>query len=604
MRQHLVRRSVRGFSILAIAVLVGPILAVPARAASQATLSISDVTVSQEGCQSSPMAVFTVTLSPPYGRIVTVQYASADGTARAGIDYTAVAGTLMFARGGKRAQTIVVPVGDVLVPGPGKSFHVDLSAPVGAVIGDGRGVATIQAPAMAKCRTCGLSCDDGDPCTVDSCSATLGCRHVNGSAATIPYCALAGLGNAQQPDPNFGACNAGGFWADSDGDGLSDAAETQGYIDVDANGLYDEGVDVALPGADPHVVDVYLHYDYAVAADHDHNPPPLAIQYMADAFAAHGARLHIDPHHNAIDESTVKVVTAIQDPPDPSCAGPNAASLNQLRAALLPPHLGLAYHYMVFSHWSSCDNPTDCGHCPIDPECGGGQPPQFGSLGNAEVGGRDAIVSLGPFVDTGTPLSLQTWAGLAMHELGHNLGLLHGGGDCDNFKPNYVSVMNYAFYSTGISVGASPGDTVPKACLTDADCAPPAHCSDPEASIPNACFRIDYSGARLSDLNEFSPAPGVGGLDESQGLSGSPLSTDISYYSLDGYTAIYMPTNGAPIDWNRDGAIGNHVSQDLNLDGALTTLQGFDDWAVDPSGRYSHLSFDFQCVNAVIDRPR
>ena len=37
-----------------------------------------------------------------------------------------------------------------------------------------------------------------------------------------------------------------------------------------------------------------------------------------------------------------------------------------------------------------------------------------------------------------------------MHELGHNLGLRHGGDDLPNFKPNYLSVMNYSFQLTGL----------------------------------------------------------------------------------------------------------------------------------------------------------
>jgi predicted Zn-dependent protease len=31
-----------------------------------------------------------------------------------------------------------------------------------------------------------------------------------------------------------------------------------------------------------------------------------------------------------------------------------------------------------------------------------------------------------------------------MHELGHNLGLDHGGADDINCKPNYLSVMSYS----------------------------------------------------------------------------------------------------------------------------------------------------------------
>ena len=36
-------------------------------------------------------------------------------------------------------------------------------------------------------------------------------------------------------------------------------------------------------------------------------------------------------------------------------------------------------------------------------------------------------------------------AALLMHELGHNLGLFHGGADSTTCKPNYLSVMNYSF---------------------------------------------------------------------------------------------------------------------------------------------------------------
>ncbi|WP_432924099.1 hypothetical protein ACQPZZ_28530 [Microbispora sp. CA-135349] len=37
-----------------------------------------------------------------------------------------------------------------------------------------------------------------------------------------------------------------------------------------------------------------------------------------------------------------------------------------------------------------------------------------------------------------------------VHELGHALGLAHGGHDHVNYKPNYLSVMNYAYSSIGI----------------------------------------------------------------------------------------------------------------------------------------------------------
>ena len=54
------------------------------------TVSIEDVAV-EEGAGS---AVFEVTLSAPSARDVTLGYATSNGTARAGQDYTATSGTL------------------------------------------------------------------------------------------------------------------------------------------------------------------------------------------------------------------------------------------------------------------------------------------------------------------------------------------------------------------------------------------------------------------------------------------------------------------------------------------------------------------------------
>ena len=43
-----------------------------------------------------------------------------------------------------------------------------------------------------------------------------------------------------------------------------------------------------------------------------------------------------------------------------------------------------------------------------------------------------------------------------MHEFGHNLGLRHGGGDGVNYKPNYLSIMNYAFQFVGLRSRTEP----------------------------------------------------------------------------------------------------------------------------------------------------
>lgn len=113
------------------------------------------------------------------------------------------------------------------------------------------------------------------------------------------------------------------------------------------------------------------------------------------------------------------------------------------------------FHYVLFSHT---------------------QAPNNTSSGCAEIHGNDFYVSLGawghedgagPFtcsdgVDNGSADGADAadgsgdctsgvigtqgeHEGTFMHELGHNLDLEHGGGDSFNYKPNYLSVMNYTF---------------------------------------------------------------------------------------------------------------------------------------------------------------
>ena len=99
-------------------------------------------------------------------------------------------------------------------------------------------------------------------------------------------------------------------------------------------------------------------------------------------------------------------------------------------------------------------------------------------------------------------------AGTIQHELGHNLGLRHGGNVDTNRKPNYSSVMSYNYQFGGV-------DT---------------HCTPVSGGV------LDYS----SGLN---PALDENDLDEPLGICG-----------------------GAPAwDWNEDGdAIGTGVVADIN----------------------------------------
>lgn len=68
-------------------------------------------------------AVFTVTLSKVSTRPVAIAYATKDGTATAGSDYTAVSGSLMF-QPGQTSKQINVPIRDTLVGSLDEAFTV------------------------------------------------------------------------------------------------------------------------------------------------------------------------------------------------------------------------------------------------------------------------------------------------------------------------------------------------------------------------------------------------------------------------------------------------------------------------------------------------
>jgi probable HAF family extracellular repeat protein len=105
------------------------------------TVSIGDVTVT-EGNAGTTNAIFTVTLSAPASGPVTVHFATGNGTATAGADYTAQSGTLTFAPGQTTATVTVAVHGDVTAE-PNETFRGSLSQPAGAVLADSQGVGTI-----------------------------------------------------------------------------------------------------------------------------------------------------------------------------------------------------------------------------------------------------------------------------------------------------------------------------------------------------------------------------------------------------------------------------------------------------------------------------
>ena len=85
---------------------------------------------------------FTVSMDAAADGAVTVDYATADGSATAGEDYTATSGTLTFAPGERRKSVSVAILDDALDEG-NETFRLRLSNAAGAVIADGEAVGTI-----------------------------------------------------------------------------------------------------------------------------------------------------------------------------------------------------------------------------------------------------------------------------------------------------------------------------------------------------------------------------------------------------------------------------------------------------------------------------
>jgi hypothetical protein len=159
-------------------------------------ISVSDVTVT-EGDTGAVNAVFTVSLSAAVAQTVTVQYATADLDAQAGLDYTAVSGTLTFAPG-TTVRVVSVPVLGDLLDEHDELFELNLSNPTGATIADGQGLGTIvDNDPLPNVFVSDCAVMEGNagatPCTFTVLLAPVSGRTVTVDSATANGTAAAGL---------------------------------------------------------------------------------------------------------------------------------------------------------------------------------------------------------------------------------------------------------------------------------------------------------------------------------------------------------------------------------------------------------------------------
>src|SRR5688572_2903285 len=106
------------------------------------TISINDVS-KLEGKNGTTSFTFTVQLSAAAASTVSVNFATANGTAAAGSDYTAISGTLVFNPGETTRSVTVVVNGDRAREGD-ETFTVNLSGATGATIFDASGAGVIR----------------------------------------------------------------------------------------------------------------------------------------------------------------------------------------------------------------------------------------------------------------------------------------------------------------------------------------------------------------------------------------------------------------------------------------------------------------------------
>ena len=147
------------------------------------TLSIGDASVNEGDSGTSATLTFTVTLTPAATLPVTVDWATSDGTATAGTDYTAGSGTLTF-NTGDETKTITVTVTGDDADEPNETLTVTLTNESGATLGDATGTGTItdddDAPTVTLVLTPDSIVENGGKSTV---TATL--DHPSSEATTV-----------------------------------------------------------------------------------------------------------------------------------------------------------------------------------------------------------------------------------------------------------------------------------------------------------------------------------------------------------------------------------------------------------------------------------
>lgn len=209
---------------------------------------------------------------------------------------------------------------------------------------------------------------------------------------------------------------------DTDGDKLLDVWETNGY-DYNNDGVID--IDFAAMGADPYRKDLFVEMDYMPGLLASEAELGTIVQTFADMpvwnpNGTTGITIHLDAGsiYPAYDLGGGNEV------PHQGLSG--LGDVNTLRGANSDPARAGVFHYMVWGDYYGTSGSSGSGYYP----------------------GRTFLVTVGPTHWGKASSAIRV--GTFIHELGHNLGLNHGGTDGTNYKLNYTSIMNYKYQLEGV----------------------------------------------------------------------------------------------------------------------------------------------------------